>query len=347
MPIGPLNNNKWNTLSMFDENTWTKAGFSYTSDGSVKGSEIDSSSPMMDGTQIIKIEPNFYYYKRERNDLQAILGVMLKPISFSINSEWTPMGVPKVPVLGGVVDFMNQNNVGAMMGSGEFGAVYSSKKLWKKSGDLTISPEFRIVDWNGNGEPIRAAQQIAKYALPGKVDSKLNEGLEKIKQHVKEWSQKGVNKADRTLEDSKTQPGNEGQASQALNETTSDAVNRLYSISENVLDDIDDIFKLKNAPPPLIVQIGQYFYHPDMVLTSVGFDFSKEVSKYGPLHVDVKLELVSRKILSGIGDIGVRPARQSKRVQVDGAESVAREITDMGKRVILTQDNINGKYRTT
>jgi len=98
-----------------------------------------------------------------------------------------------------------------------------------------------------------------------------------------------------------------------------------------------DIITLKKAPPPVRIQIGQYFYHPDMIIKNANFTFSKEVSDLGPLFVDVILSLETRKIMSGIRDVGF--------VEVDKLASRVR-VADVNTEVNNQNADINRPQRT-
>lgn len=328
-------NRNWDRLSLFNENTWKEAGHESTT-------VVPNDKSLSNGHSVIKIMPNFTYYDKDRSDLEPIIGVLLKNVSFSVNSEWQEMGVPKIPsVLGVAANAMNSFDLGVLGGSGEFGAVWKSKKLWRKSGDLKINPDFRVVDWHGDGEPLRSAIQIVKYCLPGNKNSDLNSMLKKLEATAKLTTSeiaKGINSK---LENAKKIATNT--SSKGVIGTLQEGVSHLESVSDTIMDDIHDVYTLKDAPPPLKVQIGQFFYHPDMILESVSFDFSRELSMFGPLYVDIKLDLVSRKILNGIKDVGIaEPKNLTSRVEIQTGSSV---LVDVGKDTLKRAEDIYGTVK--
>lgn len=67
----------------------------------------------------------------------------------------------------------------------------------------------------------------------------------------------------------------------------------------------DDYFKLRAAPTPVRVRIGNFFFHEDMIIESVSFDFSKEMTKNGPLYVDISMSLSSRTVITSLKDVGL------------------------------------------
>lgn len=316
----------WNKYSVFNENSWKEAG--------VESTTVKSKQAIENGHSVISILPNMRFYRLARSSDptfdEGITGVMLSPVSYNIDSEWQSMGIPKVPILGGVLGAIEgfAGDASVLAGSGELGAVYKSKKLWRKSGYLNISPEFRIVDWDGNGAPLKQALRIARYALPGMVDSELNKTAIKITQYLNGLAD--------TVVDS-------------IGSMTNDVLDATHVGKENVMEDLHDFLTLKDAPPSVSLQLGQYFYHDDMVIDSVNFSFSNEVSEMGPLYVDVKLSMSSRKIMNGLNDVGIGEIGKlsMSRVEVDyGTASVSSPKAASSSSVSTNSDIVTASIAT-
>jgi hypothetical protein len=301
-------NDNWDKLSLFNERSWI--------DATVASRTIGSNSVYKAaGHSVIRISPNFYYYNKNRNKLATVFGVTKKNVEFGISSQWDARGHAKL--FSGFID--GASSISEMAESGELGALYSSKKLWKKSGYLDISPEFRIVDWGGNGQPIRSALNIIKYCLPGIRDNDLGKSISDAKQWItqhqaeivaltKETAHNVVNGTANLAEkivDNPTASSIIDTSKNFANGIIDEATDKAFTFSDNIFDDLHDYFTLKDAPPPVMIQIGQYFYHPDMVIDDVNFEFSKEVTRYGPMFVDIRIKASSRKIMNGIEDTGL------------------------------------------
>jgi len=271
------------------------------------------------GHSVIKITPNFHYYSKERNDLKPIVGVTLNKVSVSIESEWQQLGDSKVPLVQGIAGFGNAaSEYTTLAGGGDIGAVWMSKQLWKKNGFLRIAPEFRIVDWDGTGRPLIAALQIAKFCLPGKPTDGIRKSLSEIGEYIANSKAAALGKTvgnyvgdtysettgyyGSMIKGKESDPNNMGMLFEGFKQ---ELVPGMQSISKSLLDDVHDFITLKNAPPPVKIQIGQYFFHPDMIIKNASFNVSKEQSDLGPLYVDVTLDLETRKRISGIDDIGI------------------------------------------
>jgi hypothetical protein len=118
----------------------------------------------------------------------------------------------------------------------------------------------------------------------------------------------------------------DGRLVKALNDTQRD-------IFINATEDLSNFFMLYDSPPPCKLQIGQFFYHPDMIVESVNVQFSDEKTEYGPIYVDISLEMSSRKIMQGYADTGL--------VEISDANK-GRIIRNMGRgKTPQTQAQIN------
>lgn len=302
-------------LDLFKPTSWREAGIKRTN---------ENNDGLATGHSVIKIIPNYYFWNQNRNDLKPVVGVTQNQVTVGIESSWQKMGVPKLPLIGSFGDFLGSKEVtdlSSLAGAGNIGSVWMSKQLWRENGYLKISPEFRIVDWEGNGKPLTSALLLAKMALPGESDSatasKIKELENKTRQSLNEVREKWTSDTNESAQNDKKRP-TPSNMSIMYQDLLKGGLNRGFTIANSVLEDIHDLITLKKAPPPVRVQIGQYFYHPDMIIKNANFKFSKEVSDLGPLYVDVTLDLETRKIMSGIKDVGfVEVDKLQSRVRVE------------------------------
>lgn len=313
-------------LDWVNRNSWLSSIDTETKD-------IENNKVEGNGHSIIRIQPNYALYSRSRGDLIPIVGVMQFDLELTVKAEWEALGFP-FPFLENVVNSVSK---ASMWGnSGSIGEVYRSKKIWKKSGYLEISPKFRVIDWNGDGLPIRAAIMAQRYALPYPRPNELSDeakavensikkngltgGLETILGRMKDSSSEvktvidiasdAVEKGKEIGKDIISSIGdldmlkNKAQtaANSNLGKDISDTARDIYL---NATEDLHDLFTLYDSPPPVKLQIGQFFYHPDMIIESVNVQFSDEKTECGPVYVDITLTMSSRKIMQGYADTGL------------------------------------------
>lgn len=302
-------------INLFNLESWQGAGLT---------KKNEQSEGVAAGHSVIKISPNYNFYSSKRNDLKPIVGVILNNVSVNVESEWQQMGVSKVPLIQSIGSFKDSvSDYTSLAGAGEMGSVWMSKQLWRKNGYLRIAPEFRIVDWDGTGKPLSNSLIIAKMLMPGRPDDSLSNSVENLSDKLQNVIQKALDKISESSEENKEWYENKkqskiGSLGLLLNETAGNLAGNLETAKNNILDDVHDLITLRKAPPPVTIQIGQYFYHPDMIIKNASFKFSKEVSKLGPLYVDVTLDIETRKIMRGIDDVGfVNVGKLESRVNIN------------------------------
>ena len=252
-----------------------------------------------------------------KDDIEPIvIGIIKDKIDLNYTAEWSPMGgfasvMQSVPFVGDIVQMgakaLNAGSGIVNMGGGaDLGAVYSSKMIYHKSGYLRINPSFRVVNWQGNGDPLKASVLIASYCSPLEGDTSI---IDTIKQLLKNFdSSSDKNTIAKQLSTLANQVGGTLKElvlglEQKIENVGGQAATNIFN---NITSDIEkDYLSIRSSPVPLQVTIGQYFFHPDMVLMESNLSFSKEMTKTGPLYVDISLTLVSRKIIGGVNDIGI------------------------------------------
>jgi len=245
--------------------------------------------------------------------------------SFDIQSEWKDFGgiasslVPgvagAVEKVGGIVNaFGNASDLASL------GAAYASKLHYQKSNYMTIKIPMMVVDWNGEGQPLLCAQLLAYYSLPVTLGNVIDilgadadNALEDLKNYL--WSNNNYKilqlvedaqyYAKKAAEGVKTTGGVIDKSVDNATNSTSITSNVFGRAVKSALEDADDLVTLRSSPVPLRVQIGQYFDNDDMVLKSVDFSFSKEMTKSGPLFAKFNLNLSTRKILTNLDDVGL------------------------------------------
>ncbi|MFW6377043.1 MAG: hypothetical protein ACOCZ5_00210 [bacterium] len=242
---------------------------------------------------VIRDQPIYSHHKSDRDNnsdfgLGWIKGVSLEPIKFSLNTHWDAMGDAKLPLVGSIMKGLNVVKGFSTIGGGvEIGAHYTSKLLWKKPGYMEISPRFRVIDYYGKGDPLRSIKFLSRF-ITGDEGARLGDvggqRLEETGESVDKWFEENVT--------------NRLMGTGALGELTHDGV-------RTIIPDIAELFEIQGSPPPVSIQIGQWFYLNDMIIPNIRLVFSKEMTSLGPLWVDVTLTMKSRYIMRGLSDIGV------------------------------------------
>ena len=74
---------------------------------------------------------------------------------------------------------------------------------------------------------------------------------------------------------------------------------------KNANTDKNDLYTLRSSPVPVKVEIGNFFKNDDMVITNCSFNFSKEMTRNGPLFVKIDLDLSTRMILTSMDSVGL------------------------------------------
>lgn len=254
-------------LNFLDVNSWTYAG-------GASGSDPTNTDA---GYGIIEIFPSSL--NQNKTNFPIITGVMKDELSLNFDSEWTTMDSIDIPFISDTIEEAGKViGAGTMLaGGGDWGYIWKSKKIWKQSGYIKVGGTFVVVDWEGDGAPLKAARNIIRYCTPGgnsktmAISQSTNEAGLKAKTAAVSAISTGFDRSTGTIAD---------------------------SISNN-LGGITDFVALKDAPPIVTIKVSKYFVHNDMVINSVTTKFSKEVSDKGPLSVEITFEAESRSRTSG------------------------------------------------
>lgn len=94
------------------------------------------------------------------------------------------------------------------------------------------------------------------------------------------------------------------------NEDTRNAINSLGesvpgNIKQETIEELEDALTIRYSPRPVNVKISNYFEIEDMVITNVELEFSKQVTKTGPLSLTANVSMTSRKEIASIEETGI------------------------------------------
>lgn len=311
-----MNSNMVN-LSLFDRSMWEgKAGKSGRDFSAVAG-----------GGNTVKIAVNADYHKKFDSLMgpnfsgyySTVIGTMMNELTYTLDSSWVEQGSLNVPFVSAMVATATDafTGVTTAAGMGEVGSVFKSKKLWSKSGYIKLAVTMRVVDWDGVGAAVAAADQMARLCVPGPHAIELLNTLRmggmfqaamvgKVITPFVDMTKKGITNTAAIAEEKLGITGANDLAVK-INQDIDNSGEQFSTGIKNMFEDATMMSAILQSPPYLSVSIGKYFNHGDMIIETMTQKFSKETCRGGmPLYVDFELGLSSRSIVSGLNDVGLR-----------------------------------------
>ena len=242
----------------------------------------------------------------------AITGVMSNKININMEAEYDDLDlggmVSNLPLVGGFLNSVGNvaGTAFATTGQGINNVGLFTRKFYKKGGYLRIEPEFKIVDWDGTGLTILSAAYLLNYCVPNRgetldsIDNVVGEigkviGLEEnaIGRGVN-FVKNGVRRAVEGIV-SKEDANKINEVVSEAYESNSTAKKIGDSVVSGVKTILDEGLQMTSSPTPVSVHISNYFTHHDMIIESVGVEFSDKITKAGPIQADFKVALSSRE----------------------------------------------------
>jgi hypothetical protein len=263
------------------------------------------------GPYSIRITPNNSRVFSGNKDI-AVIGIMKNNINFGATANWETFSelvsgiIPNNSIIDAIKD--TATNMATLGGAGLVNAGLVTKKFYKGGGGyLSISPEFRLLDWDNSGKVWEQFMALIALVLP-RTDSsvKISEILEKISEPGSIIGQ-GVEffkKAGQQIETAaRTMVGDK---------SVDLGIHGLEEIGEGSL-------MLTESPSPVSVQIGNWFSHDNMVVDSITFDMSDKMTENGPLFMDVALQLSSREAMvlgkDGVNGMNVGNTKKDRTME--------------------------------
>jgi hypothetical protein len=245
-------------------------------------------------------------------------GVLKGGINFSMDSTWSDLSLGNIvnnfSTLEKIVNIINYPL--AVEGVSYDNAGVMTEKFFSKGGYLEIEPTFEVVNWNGDGMPIKAAMFLLNYCVPQRAGEQYT-----IKDVMGEFVPFGKKLSDAVTNKTVLEKF-QGFFSEAVSNTAqefSDAIGTVFGDSEgkglipnagqNIRSGIGklsqkQIVKTK-SPSTVDVSISNYFRIPNMVVESLNVEFSDKITDTGPIKAEFKVRL-STKTMPTIGDMGLR-----------------------------------------
>lgn len=247
----------------------------------------------------------------------VIKGLLISPLKFNIAAEWDSAGLLEAITSNGLMGTVAEYATMIMAAGGRADPTnlgISSQKIYKNSGYLEFDVNFRIVDWQGKGEPLYCAFILSSMCLPTK--SEFMTARQAINAMVKRGEQLagkvlgfifnkpvGANNMETLGAAATTDIANITKWTETLIGKGIEGVEEAIPEIKPILDKFDakDFFVLATSPSPIAITIGSYFHHTDIITKSVSTELSKECTTAGPLYADFSLSFSSRKAML-IGD---------------------------------------------
>ena len=250
-----------------------------------------------------------YIGKSPNMTMIPIKGILKESISFGVNANWSTLGLESIiqsiagsnPILGAIDTFVDVANAGA--GSSFTNTGIFTKLFYKNSGRLSISPTFRVFDYNGSGICTRVASVLSSLCVPtigDKIElSDAANTLIKTKNDVMTALSADITKAPTAV--------------QHLNQNVDIAIRAIGDSNANWSD----------APNPVNIKIGQWLSIQKAVVEDVSFTFSYDSTDAGPLWVDVamKLETIENLAIDKNGNLQQIQIGNSQNTRVQIVES--------------------------
>lgn len=283
-----------------------------------------------DGPYRIEIIPVDF----SRHDL-SIIGVIQEPISISMDPEWDVLNLASIVSNFPKIESLFNMAVAPMAAAGVSltNAGLCTEKYFVKGSYIKIDANFKVVNWDDDGQPLKAATLLLNLCTPKKMKAynveeiiaQFLDLMEKIKADVAlkkvadllEGSYNFITTAflggvtfDEMIKSVKTKMDTK------MFKDIKTAYNR--GLKEVKTGE----FMLTNSPPCIEIKIGNYFDHPEMIIENVAVDFSKQMTKSGPLYANFKVSLSSKTmpLMMGDGIYSTGLKLNSQRVQIQGKE---------------------------
>lgn len=249
------------------------------------------------------------------SDNYSVNGYLTNEFQIRTDAKWDPIFTTD--------GFMaDAQKFGGFNGLGIFNTGFWSQLYFKNGGYIVLNPEFRIVDWGeseaSTSPTVYAAMVLTSCCIPkGGPGSTLRglEGMTSLDGALKRFKQMGKDALFNGLA-----------FAQGGADFISDAVDAAVSVSperqqqaRKTVGKVDLSAFLSRSPSTVSVEVGSLFRNNEMIVEAVDCKFSKEMTRRGPLYVDVKLELKTLK--RPRNDAGLLSFSDKKRVSTTDSQN--------------------------
>lgn len=257
----------------------------------------------------------------------GLVGVLQEPISITMDPEWDVLNLASIvsnfPKLESLFNMAMVPAAAAGVSVNNAGLV--TEKYFVKGSYVQIETTFKIVNWDNSAQPLKAAFLLMNLCTPtkmygttvGEVKNLLKEQLQNIGERV--LGEKGTEKVGATL------GGIADIVKDSFNTMESKLTKENPKIWKKGRKEINEgSFMLTNSPPDVYVRIGNYFEHPEMIVENVNVEFSKQMTKTGPLFANIKCTLSSKTmpVLGGEDKYSIGLKRNRKNITFETNEKI-------------------------
>lgn len=286
----------------------------------VKISRIDLADKLSDSTDkstLVDLGPG------------TLLGMMLGNVSYTLNAGWSTSD----NMVSSTMQGLQQGIMGTVGGLGRQAGVetnsagFVTRKVYRGGTDIGISIKLRLFDsttnltreTNDNGKVSMSPQMsvmdgvnfINSIMVPCNLATLDIKDLDNFATQIESNQRNNSGKTEAELAEQDAVAAKKEEMAEKEIQSNKDALAtqlpQAAKILNTVMAGIDtdlNEFKLNltASPPPIRIQIGQWFVMNQGVVTSASFDFSKEMSAKGPLYCDVTLQVTTRENIMLVSD---------------------------------------------
>lgn len=212
-------------------------------------------------------------------------GILQNNFTYNVQADWEAK-LANIDILG--TGALGRGAIKAATGDLSRSGIFT-EKFYQGASYLVINPKFRVVDWDGNGDVMKTAVKVANKLLPlgnnrtvgeqfGDISNFVNKAVPSVGQ--------GIKNAGAKIIDTVVLAGSDLGA--AANNAALGAMNAALGVGNKLL---------WGEPEPVRVKIGNFFDMNNMILESCSIEFSKEMTKNGPLYADFDVQFSTKLAL--------------------------------------------------
>jgi len=247
---------------------------------------------------------------------QSLVGLMTNNVQYSLAAGWDVSNNQVSSMMQGVAELLGGVGGFARLGGIEVGSAgYATRKVYKGGTDVSLSISFRLFDSTTNLS--KAANDEGK--APVDTNTSVMDGVAWITSVMVPANKEIITREEilnfTTVLKAGSQTTEEREAEVKADEVNAeiiaenrDAVGNMTggkrvlgvwdTIAGNANNEVGAFsINLTASPPPIRLQVGQWLYIKEAVVTNASFDFADKMSAKGPLFCDVTLTISTRENL--------------------------------------------------
>ena len=233
-------------------------------------------------------------------------GILKDNIGWNVTAVWGEGGLENiVSAITGSNPILNFTDQAVEFTNGLAGESFTNtglftKKFYKNSGYLTLSPKFRVMDYENKGVPLQASLLFSSLCIPKDTDRNYKitrQDVDFVANAAKRASN-AVGSAINVLEGFTQGNFNmieNAQKQNGIGSTMAENYNRTVTKAGDNL--VGESINWSGAPDTIDVEIGNWLIMRDVVLDSVNVEFGESYTNGGPQWADFSLSLSTLEAL--------------------------------------------------